>query len=393
MVMKKSSRTATKKPKTPTKTKVRSAAVKKTTTLKKGTKPVKRVPAKATPKRKTCRSKIILDDADVWSGSKQMVKKVRVGGVSYDIPVDEGGYVPEYALAIRFAQVCQGDRNGAKRSLSRDLDKTAERSLKLGSKIRPEDVARWWAHPNESDIVGIDNETTQIYGTEGATRKSSLKYQKKIGIVGTPAERRLVRKTLDDTFTTSELKKITDSGSTYIFGYEGRMDLTRGRNGYYRPSNGMIAIKKGSMPGTIVHETNHKLRHVDRKRTGTFTSSKIDEAVKAADSHDAKLADYLVSVEEATNECETVARLTPFKINGSRTSYYGYIAKDHSPGDAKRMMSEDRKMLVGNADPEKTGLKGRRAVASVEKNFTKMNISGYGRGGKTARDYTKAKNM
>ncbi len=311
-----------------------------------------------------------------------------VDGKKYLIPVDDKGCVPEYALAMRFNRKTDGGRNGTYRSPSRDLDKTASKSLKLGAKIKPEDIAEWWAHPNESDIIGIDNETTQIYDTDGATRKSSLQYQKKIGIVGTPEERRQVRKTLDDTFTTAELKKITENGSTYLFAYNGRMNLESNMGGYYNPDNGLIVIKKGASSGTIVHETTHKLRHNDTKRTGTFTSSKIVEHSIKARSGDMVGAEYIRAVEEAGTECETVARLSPYKMNGRRVSYYGKLTGDEDK--AKKMISEDRKMLVGNSDPDKKGLRGRKAVSSVEKNFKKTNISRYGYGGALAREYKKS---
>lgn len=53
------------------------------------------------------------------------------------------------------------------------------------------------------------------------------------------------------------------------------------------------------------------------------------------------------------------------------------------------MMAEDRKILTGSCDPEKKGLRGRKAVSAVEKNFTRTNISAYGSGGRTAREYRK----
>lgn len=53
------------------------------------------------------------------------------------------------------------------------------------------------------------------------------------------------------------------------------------------------------------------------------------------------------------------------------------------------MMGEDRKTLVGNSDPDKKGLKGKKAVRSVERNFTKTHISSYGHGGRQAKDYGK----
>lgn len=318
-------------------------------------------------------------------GKSQDFAQVKVDGRTYEIPVDQRGCVPEYALMMRFSQVKDGDRAGAERSMARDLDQTAEKTLKLGAEIRPEQIAAWWAHPNESDLVGIDDETTKVYGTDGAVRKSSLPYQRRIGIAGTPAERKMVRKTLDGSFTAGELKKLTDGGSTYQFAYEGRSRLGANSSGCYSPNDGLIVIKKGSTPGTVVHETTHRLRHVDSGRTGAYTTSKIDDTVAAIKKGSTQKAEYLRSVEEAGTECETVARLSPYRANGSRVSYYSFLTRDG--GRAKAMIDQDRRTLVGNDRPDGKGLKGRKAVAAVEKNFTKTNISNYGYNGKKAREY------
>lgn len=341
--------------------------------------------ASRSKKTKTESRQWIIADGGSWVEKKApKTKKIVVDGKTYDIPVDKDGFVSESSLIMRFAQVDDGDRDDRTRSVNRDLDKTASKTLKLGDKIRPEEIAAWWAHPNESDIIGIDDENTRVFTTEGATRKSSLPYQRKIGIVGTPSERRQVRKALDECFTAGELKKLTADGSVYVFASDERKNLSGNASGYYSPSDGMIVIRKGATSGTIVHETVHRLRHKDTGRTGKFTSSKVNEHARAAKDNPER-AHYLRAVEEAGTECETVARMSPFSMNGKRTSYYGALARD--PDGARKLMAEDRKLLVGNADPDKKGLKGKKAVSSVEKNFTKTHISSYGYGGEAANKY------
>lgn len=348
-------------------------AIKKKTACRKKTSSENKCASRSKKTKAESRQWIIADGGSWIEKKAPKTKKVVVDGKTYDIPVDKDGFVSESSLIMRFAQVDDGDRGDRIRSVNRDLDKTASKTLKLGDKIRPEEIAAWWAHPNESDIIGIDDITTQVFSTEGATRKSSLPYQRKIGIVGTSGERKMVRQVLDSSFTTAELRKITENGAVYAFVYDGDEELPGNSNGCYRSDNGKIIIRKGAGPGTVVHESVHKLRHKDRRR-GTHTSSKIDEYIEEA-SRDPRGADRIRAVEEAETECETVARLSPFRVNGGRTSYYGALARD--PDGARKLMAEDRKLLVGNADPDKKGLKGKKAVSSVEKNFTKTHISRY----------------
>lgn len=331
-----------------------------------------RRPAKRPTASRGKRGRRAVTDGGDWIRlPAQRTVAVNVEGRRYEIPVDRDGFVTEQSIAARFAAVSEGNRKGNGRSMSRDLDKTATVTRKLGDRIRPEDIAEWWAHPNESDIIGIDDEKTQIFSTEGATRKSSLPYQRKIGVVGTPSERKMVRKTLDACFTTAELKEIAGNGSVYAFALTGRRRLGPHANGYYDPRDGTIVIKRGATPGTVVHESVHKLRHT-RSGGEKYTSSQIDAMMSEKDPYQ---KEFLRALEEGATECETVARLSPFKINGRRTSYYGAIAKTED--EALRMIGEDRRTLVGNSDPDAKGLRGKKAVDSVDRNLRKTNISGY----------------
>lgn len=317
-----------------------------------------------------------------WVGSSAGIvrtKNVEVGGKMYAIPVDDRGHVPESALIARFAQTTDGSRKeNSERSVTRDLNKTSEKTIKLKRNILPEDIAEWWAYPNESDLQGIDDETTTAFDTEGATRKSSMDYQKRIGISGTAKERARLREALDSNFTAAELDKMSKGGGSYTFAYPGRVGLDENVAGYYNPASGEIVIMKGASQGTIVHEGVHKLRHVDETRKGPHTTSKIGHVIKAETKAE---SDRMRAIEEAETEAETTARLSPYKINGKRTGYYAGVAETNS--DAIRKMNEDRERLVGSADAGKKGLKGKRATAAVDREFKKTHIAEYGKSGRT----------
>jgi hypothetical protein len=299
-------------------------------------------------------------------------KPVAYNGSVYNIPVDDEGCAPESALIARFGQICEGTRSGVRRSVVRDLNKTSEETITLTKNTKPEDIVAWWAYPNEMDIIGIDDENTVAYDTTGATRKSSLKYQRRIGVSGTANEREMIRKTLDASFTAGELDKMTREGGTYSVAFSGRKNLGNHSAGYYRPDTKDIVIMKSAGPGTVIHESVHKLRHIDGSRKGKYTSSKIDEVINEKDP---SKRSALRALEEAGTEAETIARLSPFEVNGRRTSYYGFISKNDE--EARRFIKEDRELLVGHADPAKRGVRGRAAERTVEKEFPRLHISRY----------------
>lgn len=71
----------------------------------------------------------------------------------------------------------------------------------------------------------------------------------------------------------------------------------------------------------------------------------------------------------------------PYGIKKGRTSYYANISK--TPEEAEIKMAEDRKRLAGNADPGKKGMRGRKAVGKIEKEFDSTHISQYAEDRKT----------
>lgn len=321
---------------------------------------------KPTPKKKSRSNARALKDVaptsavSVQKAPKEEFATVTVGKRRYNIPVDEKGNVPYDRLVTRFLDQKKGTKdNQNRRSTAIDIDTTAKKqiSIKNKNKIKPEDIKEWWAHPNKSDIIGIDDEHNKVFDTAGATRRSSKKYQRKIGIVNaTEEESKMIRKTLDSNFTAAELKTMTENGGIT---YESA-NLPGSTSGVYYAGTSNIEFdrqKRGMSPTTITHETTHKLRYDDPSRKGILRSVAHKKVWNSAD----------VDMEEAVTEAETRTRLSPYgkPVRG----YYSFLK-----GDPEKLMDEDRKLFVGKNGPDSRGLKGKRATASVEKNFDKSNI-------------------
>lgn len=322
-------------------------------------------------------------------------------GKYYYNPVDEKGIVPVEYIVTHFCQT--GKRDESSRSQGRDLGRTAEDSIKLGKGKTPEEIVEWWADPSESDILGIDDEGSPIFDTSGSFKKTARPYQRKVAVIGDPFERRVVRAALDVSFTAEEVKCLTEKPCIYKFDDANNGVFKSDQLGEYDRWTDRIHIKSnkpGYLPKvvTIVHETLHRLRHMDKSRDGVYTSSRFGEiddlkkrkGARADEVDNRHYVNHLLAAEEAATECETIARVSPYLLCDGRGSYYCQIDGDSKV--IKRMRDEDRERLVGNADPSGDGLKGKRAISAVEREFTNTNISSLdGKSGIEAREYRRYK--
>jgi len=284
-------------------------------------------------------------------------RKVEVGGKNYYIPVDDSGHVPRTALAARLQDVNEGSRRG-RRNVIRDLSSDANTVIK-GDKLTPEEVANWWAYPNESDIDEIDT-TKDWKSLSGYSRK---KYNSARSIVLLNVDKKTdseIRRVLMDSFTKGELDKMAgQDGVTVVIS----KDIDGA--GAYDPMNKTIYLRPeySDAAGTITHEFTHHLRLKDKKRTGDVTRSQIKSGAITSEE---------LSLEEAATTAETVARVTPYK--GVRNlSYYWVTGANKKTAQAQ--MDHDRDLFVGSMEKNSRGLRGKRAVTSVEKNFDESEIS------------------
>jgi len=285
-------------------------------------------------------------------------RKVDVGGKDYYIPVDDSGHVPRTALAARLQHITEGNRKGIRRNVIRDLNSDAQTVVK-GDKLTPEEVAEWWAHPNESDIEGID--TTKDWASLKGYSQKKYDSAKNIVLLDVgKKEDAAIRKILMDSFTKGELDKMaSEKGVTVI------VDRNISGAGQYDPTNKVIRLRPefASAGGTITHEFTHHLRLKDKKRTGEVTKSSIRPGMTAED----------VNLEEAATVAETITRLTPYhKVEN--VSYHGHLAGEDEK-KARTFIEKDRKTFVGNSEVGSKGLRGKRAINAVEKKFDQSEIA------------------
>lgn len=316
---------------------------------------------------------------------KKMVETVIVNDRKYAIPVDENGYVTSEALITRLLQYEKANSKYGSRRLALDLSKTAENRSRYHRRLRPKDVAEWWANPNEFDLIGIDDANSPFFSTAGCTRESSKKYQRQIPVIGGPLERRAVRRVLDSSYDDKELKVLAKDECIYLFKDGCFEEFEEGTRGFYHYGGDRIYIEADDEPryATILHETNHRLRYIDDERDGIYTKSLYDVIMELSANDEITTINgidketylnHLRGVEEAATECETIARISPFDLFNNRGGYYSIVAGDRLSSEVE---AEDRELLVGNSHPFKKGLKGKEAVDAVEEKFTSTHISEY----------------
>ena len=153
---------------------------------------------------------------------------VTVDGRKYKIPVDDKGYVPQYALAARFTNVSEGTGpNVEKRNVA--IDQRTESKTVLKGKLTPEDVKEWWARPNESDVEGVDDINSTHYDLSMLKSQGRKEAQGKIAVVGgTKKDQERIRNMLSDSFTIKEQRAISKDGLTISV-----QDLPKGEAGRY----------------------------------------------------------------------------------------------------------------------------------------------------------------
>lgn len=298
------------------------------------------------------------------------VKPIVVGGQVYEVPVGEGGKVPEEALISRFLNVEEGDRGGGLRNAALDASIDAEVIVKPDPS--PEEAAAWWAHPNESDVKNLDTAGAEIFNIEGTKGKTAKEVGKTIAILGgTKGQRQVVREALSTNFTVAEQKKMRGT-TIYI------TDLKAAAGEYHgKLHDGSYLVRldrhHGATPETVTHELIHHLRVIDEDR-------QKDVIVRATPTYQGGNR----ALEEAATTAETQARYRPFKTTDN-ASYYGLLR-----GNGRYLRAQDRAKLTekevnvnseGNAtddanpDLAKSGKKGKKVLKQMDAHFKKCNIA------------------
>jgi hypothetical protein len=257
-----------------------------------------------------------------------------VDGEIVEIPVDENGYVPKWALAMRFQEI--GDY---------DSDVGVRSDVVLSGDLTPEEVLDWWLDPSCCDIEGIDDEDPDIYDVSSLPREQQM-VQKRLAIVTDPEQQAYIRNVLAASFTIEELEIMSKNGSIVIHTLPDCGDATgcywRMQDGYEVP---LITLQDGCSPDGIVHEFIHHLRAVDNTRTGELrTTYPTDERGRMDNVSFNRLPkeaqDEILEEEERLTTAETVVRTSE---DPYQSGYYDYVEGE----DPRESYENDRRILRG----------------------------------------------
>ena len=286
-------------------------------------------------------------------------------GVTYLVPVDKDGRVPEDALYEHFLDTGNWSRDGRRRNIKADLTTTAQKlhAPKDRKGWYPEEIVKtgWWAAVNESDIVGVDDSTSCMFASYEDIKPSMRSSIGKIALL-MPADRQdYVVKTLQNNFTAAELKRMTaDYGLVIVEGNPGRLNdgcYVCRQHGVDTPR---ICIRSSSGEDTITHEMIHHARASDPERTD------ISRAPKQFDKDGYLIPgtfDAYHNLEEAATVAESTARTREPTTN---LGYYTMLKN----GTAQALYDSDRALLT-NGKP----LKGKRATEKINSSFEETAIS------------------
>ncbi len=299
-------------------------------------------------------------------GPTGRLRVVEYRGRTYSVPVDRHGRVPAECLAQHYYDYNAGGRAGHTRRPMTDSSKNAGRVYPRQASYGVPQIMPWFAHPNRSDVAGID--TAGTAGDPLALRDPKQRGRLQV-VNATPKQEKEVKAGLRRQFSASELATIAAAERPYRVVVA--LPRERGASGVYRPAANIAAVGPQYLGGeTLVHETVHALREDDRSRTGPVATG------RARGRERKPLAPADRSLEEAATQAETVARVRPFSKKNSEPPFCGYYrscATSAHP-DISRFAAEDRRTVAGwSARP----LRGKRMAAALESNFTETNISRY----------------
>lgn len=290
-------------------------------------------------------------------------------GITYMVPIDPvTGRVPEDVLYEHFLDYNNwSDTPGKKRAPSIDSRRAASTIHTPRDELgfTPEEIVGcgWWSAVNGSDLMGIDDSTSSAIRNWDDVRSSVKPHLGKIAIIAPDDMQRKVIEILQNNFTASELKRMTDkTGLIIVQGNPGM-----GADGcYYRRQEGVetpnIVIRSTSGEDTITHEMVHHARSTDQKRSGIARTPIPQDEDDRMIPYPSSMRSTLINLEEACTVAETTARTRNPTDN---LGYYNYLK-----GDPRLLYEQDRRrMIVGKP------LRGKRAVDKVNDTFEDTNIS------------------
>lgn len=296
------------------------------------------------------------------------------GGRRQCIPTDKNGNVEEETLLARLFSR-SGDRRN--RNPGADIRKENRKVQTLKSR-KAADIADWWDDPGLFDLEGIDTPDRKVfepYGLENAS-KAMVKAQRKVAIIGTPAQARKIRSTLNDNFSAAEISRMTKNGEVVVtVGFTGASN----RTGYYRSKQPNVLVEDiclipSADEDTITHEFIHLSRDRDKTRSGYAKTPypKDSEGYRVRTLEQERLKHSCA--EESATVAETIARTR--KLSENTSGYYLDVPGISTSNEARGAYIHDRKVLAKNEKGQLTGRKGSSAIAAVNKKYGDTKISG-----------------
>lgn len=286
------------------------------------------------------------------------VVRISQDGRDYDIPVDEEGNVPLWAMASRLQEF--GDMS----------DIGTDAPIVLPSRCSPRDIIDWWVDPNgRYDIEGIDTKDPVIYDVSSLESPAHRKAQRRIAVVTPePEEQARIRRVLSESFTASELTAMADQGSFVIRTLPDCGDAT---GCYLRRQDGievpLVMIEEGCTPDGIVHEVVHHARATDPGREGVLRTAYPTDGdgkvnLKLFNRLSKNLKRKILREEERETVAETVVRT---RTDPMQSGYYDTI-DGKRPREAyiadRRMLTQSPSAIPESMIPRLVGEKAKRAV-------------------------------
>ena len=290
-------------------------------------------------------------------------------GITYMVPIDpKTGRVPEDALYEHFRAFTHWSGTAGKnRSPSVDARTPAKtiHAPKDEKGFTPEEIVQtgWWAAVNQSDIMGVDDSTSSVLRDWDNVKSAAKPHLGKIAIIAPEESQEKIIATLQNNFTASELKRMTDKTGLIII--EGNPGY--GADGcYYRRQEGVetpnIFVRASSGEDTITHEVVHHARSTDQKRKGIAKTPYPQDENDKLIPFPTSMAGSISNLEEACTVAETTARTRGPTDN---LGYYTYLN-----GNPQELYDQDRATLITGKP-----LRGKRAVDRINDRFEDTNIS------------------
>lgn len=179
------------------------------------------------------------------------------------IPVDGDGNVPRWAIYSHMLDADRWSSTGKRRSVSADRAKAGPRiHAPQGEMWTPDELEAngWWDSVNGSDLMGVDDGTSDAFRTFGHMDAGLRSVFSRIAVIAPPDRQEEIVRIMDGSFTRSELELMAREGLVIELGpYDHRYRGTY-MAGDHDVGTPVVLLDEDFDPGVLVHELIHHLR-------------------------------------------------------------------------------------------------------------------------------------